>query len=809
MNPAIGRLLASILIVVLNANSVLPFDSSLSSRGPRSPRSTAPMPGPKPPRPLTTRRAQERSRPEGETITALPDGTLLFVGGQGNNGPLTSVTLVNPRTGETTSFPHMQHARAWHSASMLPDGRVLIFGGIGQSRNPLSIPEVLDPETRIFERVKVTNLRARAHHTATLLTDGRILLIGGISRDGTPLDDAELWDEKTNLVTTVAGRLAVARQKHTATLLQDGSVVVDGGVDSLGNEIKALELFDINSRTFNVTSALTEPRDIYLAGSIPESGATNVPIDTRIALRFSKKVRAGWANEETIELIGPEGVIPSKVVPCEGGRLVFISPKTYLRPAATYTVSISDGAGEATSSNTISFRTSQNSTIGPQEGEEWVPTDSNFGGNWRSNRPESQWEKLPALQAEPGTTAISGRILLLNGNPLPDATLKIGAATARTDHTGRFLLRAGPGHHVLLVDGRTANKPNKAYGVFRIGVDINEGQTNRLPFTIWMPKLDMSNAVNLASPTNRDIVISTPHIPNLELRIPSGSVIHGLEDQIVKQVSITPIPIDRPPYPLPAGLNVPVFFTIQPGGAKLIPPRAQVYYPNYQGSPPGSRIYFWRYDPEERGWYIYGQGTVSANGKQVVPDPGLSIYEFGGIMTSEEAQDRSPNPSPPPDQSTDPMQPPPAPTDGGPTVPPQNPAGSTAGKGGKGAGGGPGTGGGTGPPKPPGTGGSGGDPVDLSTGLFVFAKTDLIVPDVIPINLTRTYRPADSYARAFGIGNRLLYDMKLWSAQNYQEVDLVLPSGGSIHYVRISPGTGYADAVSSTQLHPRHSINQR
>ena len=55
--------------------------------------------------------------------------------------------------------------------------------------------------------------------------------------------------------------------------------------------------------------------------------------------------------------------------------------------------------------------------------------------------------------------------------------------------------------------------------------------------------------------------------------------------------------------------------------------------------------------------------------------------------------------------------------------------------------------------------------------------------------------PADSAIRPFGIGTNHSYGIFLWSAQQYQQVDLILPDGGRIHYVRTSPGTGWADAV--------------
>ena len=59
---------------------------------------------------------------------------------------------------------------------------------------------------------------------------------------------------------------------------------------------------------------------------------------------------------------------------------------------------------------------------------------------------------------------------------------------------------------------------------------------------------------------------------------------------------------------------------------------ARVIYPNHTPQPPGARFNFWHYRPALPGWYIYGQAWVTPDGKQVVPDPGVSVYEFTGAM---------------------------------------------------------------------------------------------------------------------------------------------------------------------------------
>lgn len=127
--------------------------------------------------------------------------------------------------------------------------------------------------------------------------------------------------------------------------------------------------------------------------------------------------------------------------------------------------------------------------------------DWEWKGERRNGRPYSHWQSLPPLQAPPGVTAVAGQVLRLNGDPLPDVTIKIGSQATRTDKTGRFLLApVPPGHQEMVIDGRTASRPGRTYGVFVPGIEVTAGQTNVIPFTIWMPKIDTANAVRIDSP---------------------------------------------------------------------------------------------------------------------------------------------------------------------------------------------------------------------------------------------------------------------------------------------------------------------
>ena len=696
-------------------------------------------------RPVLAPRVPAANLLPGQTVTLLSDGRSLLIGGEIDSQAMDTVSISDGRSGAPIQIKSkLHHARAWHSATMLPDGRVFVLGGVGKDGEILRSAEIFDPETQSFTLLMVPEIAAQAYHTATLLTDGQVLVAG---RTGETL----LWDFKTKNFRTLPAKPRASRQRHKATLLYDGNVLLEGGDGENGERLTTAELFSTKDSTFNLSSlssAQLEQTTPFLSGSFPDDGATDVPLDGLLSLRFSKPLRVETLTQQTVILTGPRGRIDSRIVPAEGGRLAFITPTVALEQATTYTLSVGDALDEngvAITAGAVSFTTKGNPepNLPNNDGEDWIPQTGNLNGDWRSNRPDSPWQKLPPLEAAPGVTALAGQILLLNGNPLDRVELQIGNASSFSDRTGRFLLtNLTPGRHVLIVNGRTANRAGKTYGIFKIGVDIAADRTNALSFNIWMPRIDTRNANTISVPTNKDVAITTPYIPGLEVHIPAGAIVRDVDGQTTSSLSITPIPVDRPPFPLPSNVNVPVFFTVQPGAAQVIPPRARVIYPNYAGAAPGTRVNFWNYDPAERGWYIYGHGSVTPDGKQVVPDPGVVIYEFTGFMV-----DSSGNP----------------------------PA--------------------TGPNAGGGPDAADGDPVDLATGLFVLSKTDLYLPDTMPIVLRRTYRPGDNTSRAFGIGSTHPYEMFLWSVNNYQELDLILPDGGRIHYVRISPGTSWTDAV--------------
>jgi galactose oxidase-like protein len=143
-------------------------------------------------------------------------------------------------------------ARSQHSATLLPDGRVLIAGG-ASSNVSLASTEIYDPAIGTF-RAATPMITARRGHTATLLPDDRVLIVGGYGYGGA-LASAELYDPVTGTFSP-AGDLTTARGGHSAILLFSGKVLIIGGYGSnTYPDVAPAELYDPVSGTFTSAGA--------------------------------------------------------------------------------------------------------------------------------------------------------------------------------------------------------------------------------------------------------------------------------------------------------------------------------------------------------------------------------------------------------------------------------------------------------------------------------------------------------------------------------------------------------------------------
>ena len=138
------------------------------------------------------------------------------------------------------------------TTTLLLDGRALVVGGFGgpfaYSSSAIASAEVWDPKTSTFAPTG-SMAASRVGHTATVLPDGRVLVVGGAGPDGEPLRRS--CGIHGPSVFSPAGTLANPRMGHAAVLLLDGrvgcgrrrSVAGDGrrGGRGLGSVVAAVQ----------------------------------------------------------------------------------------------------------------------------------------------------------------------------------------------------------------------------------------------------------------------------------------------------------------------------------------------------------------------------------------------------------------------------------------------------------------------------------------------------------------------------------------------------------------------------------------
>ncbi|MEO6058818.1 MAG: kelch repeat-containing protein, partial [Candidatus Limnocylindria bacterium] len=158
---------------------------------------------------------------DGHTATLLPDGKVLVTGGSmGYSGELlASAELYDPGSGTWTATGSMAEARSGQTATLLPDGKVLVAGGFsgGDSGSTLASAELYDPGSGFWSATG-NMIEGHSGHTATLLPDGKVLVAGSYVNSGDPLASVELYDPGSGSW-TATGDMHMGRGGHAATLL--------------------------------------------------------------------------------------------------------------------------------------------------------------------------------------------------------------------------------------------------------------------------------------------------------------------------------------------------------------------------------------------------------------------------------------------------------------------------------------------------------------------------------------------------------------------------------------------------------------
>ncbi|HYX44498.1 MAG TPA: kelch repeat-containing protein, partial [Acidimicrobiales bacterium] len=187
------------------------------------------------------------------TLTLLANGKVLAAGGRTQNvtpvAHFNTAEVYDPVTEQWTPTGPMNDYRFQHTATLLPDGRVLVAGGfgggpVGSTANAQSVvdtAEIYDPVTNAWTLTDNLNVR-RALHTAERLPDGRVLVAGGRTCNLPPpatcnftfvTNTAEIFDPATQQW-TLTGSLSAPRHTTASVVLPDGRVLVPAGFQGTG-----------------------------------------------------------------------------------------------------------------------------------------------------------------------------------------------------------------------------------------------------------------------------------------------------------------------------------------------------------------------------------------------------------------------------------------------------------------------------------------------------------------------------------------------------------------------------------------------
>ena len=162
--------------------------------------------------------------------------------------------------------------RVGFTMTRLNDGRILLAGGSATSGGPcLQTAELYDPQTGLIS--EFTMVRARRDHTATLLPDGSVLLVGGMC-GGAALDTAERYITAIGGFEATGG-MSAGRGYYTATLLLNGTVLVAGGFDSGSLPLDSAEVYAPASGSWTPTGSMPAPAGSATATIIRDGRGTD------------------------------------------------------------------------------------------------------------------------------------------------------------------------------------------------------------------------------------------------------------------------------------------------------------------------------------------------------------------------------------------------------------------------------------------------------------------------------------------------------------------------------------------------------
>jgi len=337
---------------------------------------------------------------------------------------------------------------------------------------------------------------------------------------------------------------------------------------------------------------------------------------------------------------------PSSTTAVQGSTATYVVSVTNAPTTFTQLVSLSATglpSGAAATFNPSQITAGATSTLNVKLSPSISPTSYSFTVQGKAQIDGSEATRTAGASftvTAAGATTLTGRVLSTESVPIPNCTVSAPApsgsdVTAITDAAGNFLLsglQSGPSRPIFIQP-----PAGSVYPAIKEPADVAANQANVVPYIFYLPAIDPLNTpINPTGPTN----VTNARVPGLMMTIPQGVRLRVLGSSAdVTHVSITPVPVDRTPAPLPGTVATSMVYTSQPGNACVLNasnqciiddsgPKIPVTYPNLSGASPGAQVPLWSFDHNTVQWYQYGLGTVSADGKTIAPNAGVGLRDF-------------------------------------------------------------------------------------------------------------------------------------------------------------------------------------
>jgi hypothetical protein len=384
----------------------------------------------------------------GHTASLLQNGMVLVAGGcctvgnvAGYSEPideaLTSSELWNPATGQWTLSGSMVNMHAFHTASLLSNGTVLIEGGTSlqfpAGPETISASEAYNPASGTWTAVG-NLITARYYATASLLTEDQVLVAGGNGGGCcSGLTSADLYNPTTQAWQAMPA-MSVGAYSQAAVILSGGAeALVTGGYSCCStpnSTMNTAEIFSVATQTWSLTASMTQAR----------YGHTLTTLSDNTALAtggtFSGNNGAGIPSAERFY----NGSAPPQVtITSNAATMVFTvtgtgcSAGSYLTPSvltwtagASCTVQVAAPSGYTFTSWTDGSTANPRTFVAPS-----VSTTYSFTVIQTTGNPASISASSGTPQSAPTGTAFASPLVAIvedsNGNPVNGATVTFTA----------------------------------------------------------------------------------------------------------------------------------------------------------------------------------------------------------------------------------------------------------------------------------------------------------------------------------------------------------------------------------------------